>query len=144
MSPLSSNFNRLHPVTINGLEYYYELHSNLENPGHNRVVWMIVVQDTSFITPEGLRIGQPFTAALGFSHGQIVRMYNAFKVYVKLPSGWNAAYRHGGLDIGLRNDAGIMDTIPISERKIDYFFKYPFHDGYSKYESEYLDTVQGY
>ena len=126
------------PTIIDGIEYYYNSDYDFtEKPIPSSVVHMIIIRDTNFVTPEGLRAGQRFSDALYFSNGEVIRHYGAKKVYVILPSGWNAAYRAY---------RAATDTIPYCGRNIEFFFKASSDEYYdhTRYEDNFRIKVDGY
>ncbi len=108
-SPISSFIPMLCPVIIDGVEYCFEI--------SNELSWikMIVVFDSLFVSPEGLRIGQEFGQALS----KCIHLESVgqpfYQICARLPSGWYAA-------------AGYWvppdDTTGLAEDTIEFFFKY--------------------
>jgi hypothetical protein len=143
LNPSDSGLIILSPAIVEDVEYYYAFKENPQNVNQPRVIKMILVRDRAFVTPEVLFIGLPFEISLQFSRNKVVRMYDALKVYAKLPSGWNAAYKLGEFGETSIDEAIVNDTIPVIERKIDFFFKYSASSDYKEYEMEYLDTAWG-
>jgi hypothetical protein len=142
----SSTFVRFYHVTIDGIKYSYNLTDHYARgiKGDSiREINAIKVIDTAFVTPEGLRVGQPFTDVLPFTKGEIIQMYSAHMVYAKLPSGWDAGYFLEETKDIEGDLIGKNDTIPISDRQIDFFFKSLASFWFTK-EDEYKIKIEGY
>jgi len=146
ISPLSAYSHMpIYPMTLEGITYYYGFMGVKPKPDKPKVIARIIVMDTAFVTPEGLRVGQPFTDALPFSKGEIIQRYDCWKVYARLPSGWNAAYLTLGRgELFIRDFEGKLDTIPIGRRKIEYFFITGHSSEYDSWELRTLKKIEGY
>ena len=129
--------SKLSGYEIDGIRYYYGVLGYCNKAVKPRVIHTIVVADSMFATTEGLKVGQSFADALFYSDGEYVNMGVAERVYVILPSGWNAAY-NTGFSAYNQNES---DTIPIKQRIIEYFFRSLY---YSEYEKDYIDTIEGF
>jgi len=96
-------------IDIEGIEYGYSF-------SHTRgTVSCILAEDSAFIVPEGLKIGDPMIKALRYTNGRVNRAYPIEKIFCQLPSGWIAGYR-------VSNDP-TEDKIPLEHRQIEYFLK---------------------
>jgi hypothetical protein len=146
INPLSAYaYMPIYPVTLEGIKYYYGFMGVIPKPDRPKVIARIIVMDTAFVTPEGLKVGQPFTDALPFSKGEIIQRYDCWKVYAKLPSGWKATYLTSELGKYSKTDfVGKLDTIPIDRRKIEYFLKTGHSSEHDSWELRTLKKIEGY
>lgn len=71
----------------------------------NRVRW-VSTSDSDFVSPEGLRIGDPITRAAALA-GEPVQSEIGWAWYVALPSGWNAR-----VNIAFQTPAGPRLFVP--------------------------------
>jgi hypothetical protein len=143
LDPIFPTFILSCPITAGGITYYYGIQINV-GPEKPPEIPIIIVKDPEFETPELLSVGGSMTQALTFSNGEIIRMYPCCKVYVKLPSGWNAAYKPVGISPCNSNAAEKSDSLPITERKIDYLFKMQTTAGYTDFEEAYKVKLENY
>jgi hypothetical protein len=130
----------LYPAIVDGIKYFYQCWTESDPDSQEvRYINWILVKDSSFISPEGLRVGNPIVNALKFSEDDII--WTPMKIFVQLPSGWNAAL----LNTPSYLQEGKTDiSIPIENLKIQYFFRYSKTKSTSKYMDKHKIHLPGY
>jgi hypothetical protein len=133
----------LRPATIDEVKYYFRLVGGCND--NLKRIRMIIVKDSTFVTPEGLSIGQPLRNALGFSNWEIIWMCNLGKAYVKLPSGWNAAgYWKDLKDDCTKISQRTNNEFPLEGRNIEYFFKLGESQNFEEHEEAFKIKIEYY
>lgn len=139
-SELSSFVVVLYPAEVRGIRYFYQCWTDYAADSQKvRYINSILVKDSSFISPEGLRIGNSIKEALRFSDGEIINTPN--ETLVQLPSGWNATLLNSSPYI----KEGVTNIFtPLEDLKIQYFFRYSQTKDTSKYMDEFKTKLPGY